>query len=317
MSAKEISKLVRKITQARKIQRDRINSQQVSLQEEEANITKLQKPVVEEVSRQAKNTILALEQQQAQLAQINDNLVRNRQQRLQHQQMTPIASSASASPVAQHSSSDKWVQNFYRQYKLPINRVTKLEADLNGNIGEHGFIDMPVLFNDARLKMRLGGRDYKIKPEKVTKGLMALLLLHLDDMHEAKIQPTDEDQNIYREIMEKAGCKSSRNNKKFKAFLRDLDDDGSEDLTRLQEIKRQSPQKEEDEELTKTHGKGVFPYSHPEELRDRLDILFGSIRAGNNSKEVRSETRSLLDEMLEKQCIFPHIHEKFCAKFHL
>ena len=317
MSAKEISALVRKITRARKIQRDRINSQQISIKEEEANITKLQQPVVEEVAKQAKNTILAIEHQQAQLAQINDNLVRNRQLRhtgLQHQQLTPTASSASTRSVMQPSFNEKWVQNFYKKNKLPVTRVTKLEADLSGNIGEHGFIDIPELFNEARLRMRLGETYYESKPEKVTKGLMALLLLPFDDMQEAKIQPTPEDQDIYRVIMEKAGCKSSRNNKKFKAFLKDLDDDSLEDLTWLQEI---SPQKEEDEERAKTHGKGVFPYSHPEELRDRLDILFGSIRAGNNSKEVRSETRSLLDEMLEKQCIFPHIHEKFCNKFHL
>ena len=180
---------------------------------------------------------------------------------------------------AEELEKDLWVQNLYQSHrKQSSNRTTSYEVDLNdGKIGENGSIDIESLFNNNELKFTVDGKRYSIE---LTEGLAALLLLPYQDLKDLKITPNDI--KIYRKIMQYSGYKSSVA-KKYTEYL-------------------------------KKEGKGIF-YNDPKQLEDRLALLNGSINAGNTSTEMKSEIRSIVDELLRIKYICPKMHSLLYQKF--
>ena len=54
----------------------------------------------------------------------------------------------------------------------------------------------------------------------------------------------------------------------------------------------------------------VIHYNNPEKLIEKLDVICGSINAGNTSKEVKNQGITILDELLKLKRITKRIHEK-------
>ena len=54
----------------------------------------------------------------------------------------------------------------------------------------------------------------------------------------------------------------------------------------------------------------VIYYNNPEKLIEKLDVICGSINAGNSSNEVRNQGITILDELLKLKRITKRIHEK-------
>ena len=54
----------------------------------------------------------------------------------------------------------------------------------------------------------------------------------------------------------------------------------------------------------------VIYYNNPEKLIEKLDVICGSINAGNSSNEVRNQGITMLDELLKLKRITKRIHEK-------
>jgi len=46
-------------------------------------------------------------------------------------------------------------------------------------------------------------------------------------------------------------------------------------------------------------GSSVFHYNSPEQLKDRMKILIGSMAAGNNSPVLRNDLSQINDELLK------------------
>ena len=58
-------------------------------------------------------------------------------------------------------------------------------------------------------------------------------------------------------------------------------------------------------------GSSVFHYNSPEQLKDRMKILIGSMAAGNNSPVLRNDLSQINDELLKIGAIDRNLHEKF------
>ena len=59
-----------------------------------------------------------------------------------------------------------------------------------------------------------------------------------------------------------------------------------------------------------THNYKAIYYNNPEKLIEKLDVICGSINAGNSSNEVRNQGITILDELLKLKRITKRIHEK-------
>ena len=304
MNSLELDKLVKNIVKSRKIQKDRIESNQESLFEENSNIQKMQKPVVDAISESAKKTIQSLENQRENIAGMMSAIEYKLDER----------------------KDPHWLQKFYQQHRTKAG-LTKMEVDLNGNLGNHGHVDIQLLFNKGRIKIKYGNkRSFEIANNRVTLGFVGLLMLPYEDLKEAKenhpFEITLEDIDLYAEIMVKCGIKGSKTSKKYNVFVRDYDakyDSEGEDvkLTPIQQQRELFQQRRDDELNRVRFGTGVFHYQNGEDLEKRLDLLMGSLMAGNNSNVVREEIRAILDKLLEIEYIPYTIHRKFYQKFNL
>lgn len=368
-NAKEIKSLVNKIIKARKIQKDRIEQGEETRFTEEESIKKIQKPVVEEVSKQAKSTIRALENQQRQLQQITNIAPPIVAPPAVTQVQVPVLAQTGARPkvtktpkkehVEKHSPTmqtskpqkyksvsdvtdpddviewddpnyvptkheqlfenfktvPQYVQVFYRKYRQQRkHKATDLELDFtDGSLGEDGKVDVLELYNKGNLNITTPGGYISIPAKKMTPGLLALLTLPFMDLKESGIKPTARDRLKYFDTMYECGIpKHSSTGTKYKIYIKP-------GLTKTKKIIRERLEKEiEDEEaLQETQGKGVFVYKEPKELQDRLSMLVGSIEAGNNNQEIKSEMRSILNKLQEEHNIPDCLHKKFFCKFHL
>ena len=310
----DISQLVKKITQARKIQKDRIEQSADLQTAEQESISKMTSPVVQEVAKQAAITQKAIETQHDTLKAIPHHL--DNLQKMAHYKLemdaasapTPKRKPAKKARVQQSDDSESdhfssageeepmsvlenpaWVQNLYQKFRnQKTTNTTKMEVDLNnGKLGDSGTVDITPMFNKNELYITIDGskKDYS---KNATKGLVALLLLPYKDLESSNIRPTAQDIRVYWNIMRQVGY--STTGKKYINFLKDLEN--------------------------KT-GKGLFAYKTPQDLEGRLELLVGSYYAGNTSLELRKEIRSILDEMYKIGSIPPHIHKRFFVKFQL
>lgn len=303
MNTQEFDKLVKNIIKARKIQKDRIESNQESLFEENFNIEKMQKPVVQAISASTKQTLQSLEQQQNNMTGML-SAIENRLEESTGERNNP-----------------KWIQQFYKKYRTKT--LTKMEINLDGTLGHHGYVDIDLMFNKGMIKLNYSGKkSHLISLDLMTLGLVGLLLLPYDDLKYAQInhpfEITNSDIEFYAQIMLQCGIeKQSKNSRKYKAFVKQFDDDDTEVVTSLtpQQLQRD---KDRDEQISrKRFGLGVFHYNNPDDLEQRLDLLMGSLNAGNNSDDVRQEIRAILDKLLEIEYIPYTIHKKFYQKFNL
>ena len=77
-----------------------------------------------------------------------------------------------------------------------------------------------------------------------------------------------------------------------------------------------APDSDSDREETEWEGSGldqnykVIYYNNPEKLIEKLDVICGSINAGNSSNELRNQGITILDELLKLKRITKRIHEK-------
>lgn len=318
---------VRKIESARKVQKEKIESNQLNKLIQSEDIERMQKPVVTalEPLAQIPGEVQALQQQQqtAQQKQLNvlQTLLGKALELQQPKDFSddeePESESESESPPEQHY----WVQNLFSTYRSNESRLSKCEVSSKGNIGEIGKMSLPKLFNNNEIELSVDGRVlYRVEPKDMTPGIAALVLLPWNDIEQSNIEITNLDKNIYYNIMNYAGMKASKG-VKYQNILKPIQDqeDSLEephqaeamdiDSTFVNPLHKSTPQVK--------RGKGVFVYNNPQELENRIGLVIGSIRAGNTSIELRKELRSLLDEMLEKGYMGLNIHEKYYSKFKL
>jgi hypothetical protein len=209
---------------------------------------------------------------------------------------------------------DKKWQFFYVKYRNNKNSGTKLEVNFDGRIGDRGFIDLENLFNYGELRIR-AGKEYNIRPENITRGLMALLLLSYDDIvkNRKEISINEDDIEIYRDIMKKAGTSNAKHSKKYRKYLKVAKDEET------QELDYESPTKEHSLKTLMKYkrGYGLFAYNKVSDLEQKLHILLGSLQAGNNSEKIKNDAKSILDKLLDLNEILPIVHKKLFQKFKL
>ena len=309
----DTSQLVKKITQARKIQKDRIEQAADVQTAEQESISKMTSPVVQEVAKQAAITQKAIETQHNTLKAIPHHL--DNLQRMAHYKLemdaasapTPKRKPAKKARIQQSADSESdafdtgedepmsyvqdnpWVLHLYQKYRnQKSSTATKMEVDIkDGKLGDTGTVQLDPLINKNELIVTIDGkqRDYS---KNLTKGLAALLLLTYKDIEKSNIEPTNADIRVYWNIMRQVGY--STTGKKYINFLKDLED--------------------------KT-GKGLFAYKTPQDLEEKLKLLVGSFYSGNTSLELRKQIRSIIDEMYKIRVIPYHLHKKFFDKFKL
>ena len=62
-------------------------------------------------------------------------------------------------------------------------------------------------------------------------------------------------------------------------------------------------------------GSSVTYYNDPQNLVERMNILIGSIQAGNNSVVVKNDLSQINDELLRINAIDRSLHERFYQKY--
>ena len=62
-------------------------------------------------------------------------------------------------------------------------------------------------------------------------------------------------------------------------------------------------------------GSSVTYYNDPQNLVERMNILIGSIQAGNNSAVVKNDLSQINDELLRINAIDRSLHERFYQKY--
>ena len=197
---------------------------------------------------------------------------------------------------------NRWVQELYRNYRnQKKSKTTQLEADLQGNIGLVGMVNMPLLFNYNELDVSVVLEDRReriVLPEQdLTEGLAALILLPYDDLLSSGIRPSDNDWKIYKRIMKFVDFRKS-NSRKVQLLLRHRETEG---LGIIQEKRN---------ELS-SNG------SCAKEKQERLHLLLGSIKAGNTNKRMKQEVQEILDYLLSKRLVTEVMHRRFFEKYNL
>lgn len=68
--------------------------------------------------------------------------------------------------------------------------------------------------------------------------------------------------------------------------------------------------------LKATRGTGVFYYRSPRELVDRLELLVGEIKAGNDSTDIQNEASAISDKLLQQKKIPEDRHKRLYEIIH-
>lgn len=312
MNSNQIEDNVKKILAARKVQKNRIEQSRSDNILEAENIKKKSREVVgalksgfekQTESAQDARTQQAQEAQRMidQLKQSGDksnNMLENfmmMQRALQAQK----DEESEAEEEEEEDPNKYWIQNLYTRYRVSKkSKTTNYEIDPDGKIGLNGNVDIAKLFNDNSVSLKVDKKImYQIPSSQVTMGVAALILLPYNDLMESKIEITRDDAIKYKRIMDLSGYRAGAS-KKYGEIL-----------------KKVIPRSESAEGRDAVHGTGVFAYNNPKMLHNRLQLLSGSVKAGNTSREVKSEIRSIVDEMLRISNITPRIHKMLYQKF--
>jgi multidrug efflux pump subunit AcrA (membrane-fusion protein) len=326
----DLSNRVNKILSARKIQKQRIESNVLGQAMQQEKIEKEQKPVVQALEQQLAQ-LQQLEQAQQAIAPLLQQQGQLQQEQLQQlQQLQHLKEPQEAARII--SDKGQMIQDMFATYRRgKESRLSTNEINQQGEIGEHGRIDWANLLNEGRVLLKVGKYTVKtIEPDDMTLGLAALLTLPARDIEKSGITVTDEDKREYYNVMSLAGFKPSSSVKyRILKEWKDLVPEEEEEefypaSTTVQASSLSAPVSPERRTrrtvATKTKpktGKGLFVYKTPGELQEQLALMVGSIRAGNTSSALRNDMRAILDEMLEINYIDPGLHEKFYNKFRL
>ena len=62
-------------------------------------------------------------------------------------------------------------------------------------------------------------------------------------------------------------------------------------------------------------GSSVNYYNDPQNLMERMNILIGSMQAGNNSPVIKNDLSQINDELLRINAIDQSLHERFYQKY--
>lgn len=298
-SAGRIGEKVKKILEARAIQKRNIESGKLEREIFYDTLERKSKPVVQAIkaSAAASQAMIPAVQHTQQLAP----------QSLTHDASTSEARHAN---TAKHSTAteEPWVQKLYRKFRNSTKcKTTQFEIAEKGVLGLKGEVDVALLFNENILHIRIPGKA-DIHENNPSLGLVALLLLPFDDLKRSKITPTEDNIHTYVEIMSRTGF-SSVNSKKYQVYIKSRltsrtqshrstnqvsEESESEDdvFETAQQIQNMSLQEEKS-------GKGIYMYQNPKELEAKLMLMIGSMKAGNTSKELKRDVRMILDEMLK------------------
>ncbi len=170
------------------------------------------------------------------------------------------------------------------------------------SLGKYGQVDVALLLNDNKLRIMITGKpDIFIK--KPTPGLMACLLLPYEDLKESDINLKQEDLTNYVDIMKKVGFTGTKSFKYSKIIKPRLDGIGSYRST------SKISSSEDDDVFEDTRdklnnlkiGTGLVLKTHQtnQELKNELIKRMGSIEAGNDSMELRTEVMILINKLLQ------------------
>lgn len=327
----DLSDRVKKILSARKVQKGRIESNILGEALQKEQIEKEQKPVVEALEQQlaqlrqieqAQQIGNQFQQQVAPLLQqVGDNIqqigeIGDRGQRsLRAEQLQQVPGQTATSDKGQ------MIQEMFVNYRRGReSRLSTNEINQQGQIGEHGKVDWPSLLNEGRMVLKVGKHTVKtIDPVDMTVGLAALLTLPARDIEKSGITVTDEDKREYFNVMSLAGFKPSSSVKYriLKEWKDLVPEEEEEEFFAAASSPEQRPKRTVTTRPKPKTGKGLFVYKTPGELQEKLALMVGSIRAGNTSSELKNDMRAILDEMLENNYIDHKLHEKFYNKFRL
>jgi len=298
-SAGRIGEKVKKILEARAIQKRNIESGKLEREIFYDTLERKSKPVVQAIKASAAAS-------QAMIPAVQ------RTQQLTPQSLTHDASTSEArhANIAKHSTAteEPWVQKLYRKFRNSTKcKTTQFEIAEKGVLGLKGEVDVALLFNENILHSRIPGKA-DIHENNPSLGLVALLLLPYDDLKRSKITPTEDNIHTYVEIMSRTGF-SSINSKKYQVYIKSrlpsrtqshrstnqvsAESESEDDVFETaQQIQNMSLQEEKS-------GKGIYMYQNPRELEAKLMLMIGSMKAGNTSKELKRDVRMILDEMLK------------------
>ena len=325
--SRQLNANVRKIIQARKQQKERIEQHDEQMADMKETLQKQQQPLVDASMKNIKAIEHLIQQQQ-----------------LQNQpQALPAPLQPQPQPQPQSPGNEEaiklvenpWVQNFYVDHR-GTGRRTSLEIDNKGHIGDHGKIHMGKLFNDNKIFFSSPSKDLLIR--QPSKGLITLLTIPYDQIKKHRLPVTERDQKMYTSIMNHSGIlPQSLNTKKFKTYIKpnldeyrfhrpeDLDEETEEEefedaIMDTPKPKRYVPRGETLSQVTSSLekiklGKGLELYRNPQDLEHKLKLYIGSYRAGNTSSSIKNNIKSVLNEMLKISHITPKMHEDFYRKF--
>jgi hypothetical protein len=339
-SETDLSNRVKKILSARKIQKQRIDSNVLGQSLQQEKIEKEHRPVVQALEQQ-----LAQLQQLEQAQQVDNRILQQipqllqQQGQLQQQQLEQLQHlKEPQEPARIISDKGQMIQDMFSTYRRgKESRLSTNEINQQGEIGEHGKIDWANLLNEGRVVLKVGKYIVKtIDPDDMTLGLAALLTLPARDIEKSGITVTDEDKREYYNVMSLAGFKPSssvkyRILKEWKDLVPEEEEEefypasatmsaGTPVLPPTSLSAPVSPERRSRRTVVTKKpkiGKGLFVYKTARELQEQLALMVGSVRAGNTSSELRNDMRSILDEMLEINYIDPSLHERFYVKFRL
>lgn len=293
-----ISSRVKKILAARQVQKSRVEDLRDQSEAQERDISIQQKPVVDalraEFDQQNQQQVNLATQHLLQLQDANESL-KNLKESVTLPPVTFDSEEAEAI-AGQTRHEGAWIQEIFSRFRdAKTTRTSTFELDVSSSrIGDQGQINVPKLFNQGELHLSINGKkQLEVSPKNVTKGLVALLLLPFNDLKKSNITIKQHDIMLYNKIMTLAGIsKNGKSAGKYKAYIAPNID---------------SP--------TKTGtGCAPFPYTDPASLEKKLQILYGSKRAGNTSQSVSREMRAIVDELHNVRYIPDHVHKTLYHK---
>ena len=343
--------LVNQIIKARKIQKDRVEQSNAGIEKQKQAIKNLYEPIVEAVDRSTdvqNRQLQQLEHTMKDTTNRNIAAIRHHLPQLQfkdqHEQKRKMIQTGSKrrrlnetsiieeedeeedefhDTMSQEEAQEeslmdyseykpkkvtKWIQQLYQNYAADQHqRITPFDINLKtGQVGEKGVIDIPALLNENKLTLEVDEKRYHVPDNMITEGFMTLLLVPYSSIKEFELKYNDVDIINYVSFMKTVGIKKTsaqKYTKIIKPFL-------------------------EEQPKVKRIGKGVLLKSmindknskcvmNSQDLFDKLKIIVGSYRAGNNSSQMRNEMRNIVDKLYKVNEIPFTIHKRFYEMYHL
>ncbi len=317
------SAMLKKILAARKLQKDQVESSHreqqgfATYQEEQA------KPLITALNTQTDTIKKSIHDEVRVPVQLGQKMLSNQATIYkQQQQQQKALQQQPQQPQAQQQQPQEltWVQKLFNSVfgasKPPRYDFTQWDVNpTNGILGLNGRVDINALFQKGHVRVSLTSGELVYDNENPSRGLVSLLLLpgpYLRDQRNAgDTTVTDEDTKTFHHIMTQVGA-TSTNSLKLTEFINKLSKKKKKNADlNATVLEDDSPPKKK----SSKSGRGVFAYSDANDLKKRLELIAGSIRAGNTSSELRDGMRAILDELFHLKLILPSVHRRFYKQF--